>query len=84
MQRALNARAVDLLLVTPGLVNRRQEEAEDLVRAALAQGADVEVLPERAAEKLDEIAEGVGARLRFPIDESLPADLRADRHALAR
>jgi hypothetical protein len=84
VQRALNARAVDLLLVTPGLVNRRQEEAEDLVRAALAQGADVEVLPERAAEKLDEIAEGVGARLRFPIDESLPADLRADRHALAR
>ena len=84
VQRALNARAVDLLLVTPDLVNRHQEEAEDLVRAALAQGADVEVLSERAAEKLDAVAEGVGARLRFPIDESLPADLQADRHALSR
>lgn len=84
VQRALNARAVDLLLVTPDLVNRHSEEAEDLVRAALAQGADVEVLSERAAEKLDEVAEGVGARLRFPIDESLPADLQPDRHALTR
>ena len=74
VQRALRASAVDLLLVTPGLVNRHPVAAENFVRAALAQGADVEVLSERAAERLDQHAEGVGARLRFAIDEGTSAE----------
>jgi hypothetical protein len=72
VQRALRARAVDLLLVTPDLVNRRPDDAEELVRAALAQGADVEVLSVDASPRLDGDAEGVGARLRFAIEEEGP------------
>ncbi|HEX6058837.1 MAG TPA: hypothetical protein VFZ11_07435 [Gemmatimonadaceae bacterium] len=81
VQRALHARAVDLLLVTPEVVNRHPEDAEELVRAALAQGADVEVLSEKAAEKLNEVAEGVGARLRFPIEETMPSEPPEDARA---
>jgi hypothetical protein len=77
VQRALRARAVDLLVVTPELVNRHADDAEDLVRATLAQGGDVEVLSADAALHLDADAEGIGARLRFPIDEAEPAPTRS-------
>jgi hypothetical protein len=67
-QRALHAQAVDLLLLSPELLRRHPHEAEDAVRAALAQGADVEVLSGEAGEQLDRVAGGVAARLRFAID----------------
>jgi hypothetical protein len=73
VQRALRARAVDLLIVTPDLINRHPDDAEGLVRAALAQGADVEVLSVDAAAHLDGDAEGIGARLRFSLDGTEPA-----------
>ncbi len=70
VQRALRARAVDLLVVSPAFVNagRYAELGEDAVRAAIAQGADVEVLSGEAATRLDQLTDGIGARLRFAID----------------
>ncbi|HEU4698439.1 MAG TPA: hypothetical protein VFS40_04625 [Gemmatimonadales bacterium] len=67
VQRALHAHAVDLLLLSPGFIRAQEREAEDMVRAALGAGADVEVPSGDAAERLDRAAEGVAARLRFGI-----------------
>jgi hypothetical protein len=69
VQRALQAGAVDLLVVSPHFLNRNDIDVEELVRAALARGADIEVLSGSSANELDERSEGVAARLRFPIDK---------------
>jgi hypothetical protein len=68
VQRALRATAVDLLLVSPEFIRLHEPEAEAMVRSALAQGADVEAPSGDAAEELDRAAQGVAARLRFPIN----------------
>ncbi|MEO7216966.1 MAG: hypothetical protein ABI026_02135 [Gemmatimonadaceae bacterium] len=68
-QRALRENAVDTLLVTPKFIGSHEREVEDFVRASMAIGADVEVPSGKAAEQLDKIADGIAARLRFPIDE---------------
>lgn len=68
VQRALRNRAVDLLVVTPEFIRRASSDAEEAVRAALAQSGDIEVLSGNAAEELDRTAEGIAARLRFAID----------------
>jgi len=68
LQRALYLKAVDLLLVSPRFLHRERGHAEPLLHAALAQGAEVEVLSGDAGTLLDGVAEGVGARLRFSID----------------
>lgn len=67
-QRALHAQAVDLLLLSPAFVRLHPGGAEDVVRAALAHGADVELLSGDAADFLDRVADGIAARLRFAID----------------
>jgi hypothetical protein len=67
-QRALHADAADLLLLSPEFLRGHAAIAEDAVRAALAQGADVEVLSGEAAAHLDQVAGGIAARLRFAID----------------
>jgi hypothetical protein len=66
-QRALHARAVDLLLVSPVFLRTHAFLAEDAVRAGLDQGADVEVLSGDAAAHLDRAAGGIAARLRFAL-----------------
>jgi len=63
--RALAAGAVDTLLVARGLVEASTDDAERLVRLALAQGAVVEELGEELGDRLMTEAEGVAARLRF-------------------
>jgi hypothetical protein len=68
VQRALRASAVDMLLISPELIRSDEGLAEQAVRAALAQGATVEVPSGDAAAKLDAAAQGIGARLRFPIE----------------
>lgn len=73
VQRALHANAVDVLLLSPNFIRTHETNAEDMVRAALSMGADVEVLSGKAAEKLDQTSSGIGARLRFPIDEPVKA-----------
>jgi len=69
-QRALHAQAVDLLLLSPEFLRAHAAVAEDAVQAAIAQGADVEVLSGEAAAHLDRAAGGIAARLRFAIDGS--------------
>ena len=65
----LRAYAVDLLLVTPRFIDGHEREAEDLVRAAIDSGAEVEVPSGETADRLDRAASGIAARLRFAIDE---------------
>ena len=68
VERALRARAVDVLLLSPDFVRTHEEAAEALVRAALTTGADVEVPSGSAAERLDRAATGIAARLRFAVE----------------
>jgi hypothetical protein len=68
LQRALYLKAVDLLLMSPRFLHLERVRAEQLLHAALGQGADVEVLSGDAGTLLDSVADGVGARLRFPIN----------------
>ncbi|MGH7668792.1 MAG: hypothetical protein ACRENQ_04800, partial [Gemmatimonadaceae bacterium] len=86
VQRALRARAVDLLLVSPEFVRagRNAGMGEDMVRAAIAQGADVEVLSGEAAALMNRLAEGVAARLRFSIEEVVPPKVFRRTRAPAR
>lgn len=65
--RALAAGAVDTLLVARGLIESSPDDAERLVRLALAQGGDVEELGEELGERLLKEWEGVAARLRFRV-----------------
>jgi len=77
IQRALRANAVDLLLVTPRFIGAHEGQVEDFVRAATAAGGDVEIPSGNAAERLDNAADGVAARLRFSIDQSPAAESNA-------
>ena len=70
VQRALHARAVDLLLLSPRFLSVGGAEADDLVRSAVRQGATVDVLSGEPAHAVDTSAGGVAARLRFPIDDT--------------
>ncbi|HLA89645.1 MAG TPA: hypothetical protein VJL28_04345 [Gemmatimonadaceae bacterium] len=63
--RALELGAVDLLLLSSAALSHEAREAEALVRAALAEGADVEVLTDVPGALLDAEAGGAAARLRF-------------------
>lgn len=63
--RALAAGAVDTLLVARGMIADCPDDAERLVRLALAQGAEVEELGEDLGERLVAEWGGVAARLRF-------------------
>jgi peptide subunit release factor 1 (eRF1) len=63
--RALAAGAVDTLLLARGLIETAPDDAERLVRLALAQGAEVEELGEDVGARLWKEADGVAARLRF-------------------
>jgi hypothetical protein len=65
--RALAAGAVDTLLVSRNLIESSPEDAERLVRLALAQGAAVEELGDELGARLWAEAEGVAARLRFRV-----------------
>ena len=84
VQRALHAGAVDLLVVSPQFLNRSDIDVEELVRAAIARGADVEVLSGSAATELDERSDGVAARLRFAIDSRAPVDMSGNGAATAK
>jgi hypothetical protein len=76
LQRALLQRAVDVLLVSPRFLHIEKQRAEQLLHAALAQGAEVEVLSGEVGVLLDALADGVAARLRFGIDS--PSRVRSD------
>lgn len=63
--RALAAGAVDTLLLSRRLIETAPDDAERLVRLALAQGSDIEELGDELGERLSAESEGVAARLRF-------------------
>ena len=67
-KRALEAQAVDCLVLSPEFVTSDAQEAEEAVRAALLQGASVNVLSNPAAEHLSTVAGGIAARLRFAVE----------------
>jgi hypothetical protein len=81
LQRALYLKAVELLLVSPRFLHLERARAERLLLAALIQGAAVEVLSGDAGTLLDSVADGVGARLRFPINEPAGTSATLDRSA---
>lgn len=70
--RALAAGAVDRMLVARGMVESAPDDAERLVRLALAQGAAVEEVGGDLGARLMGEAGGICARLRF-----VPASLQA-------
>jgi stalled ribosome rescue protein Dom34 len=70
--RALAAGAVDKLLLARELIESTPDDAERLVRLALAQGAEVEEAGGSVSERLAHETGGVASRLRF-----VPASLIA-------
>ena len=70
--RALAAGAVDKLLVARAMIDAMPDDAERLVRLALAQGAAVEEVGGEVSARLMQNDGGVCARLRF-----VPASLQA-------
>ena len=62
--------AVGTLLLSRGFLARESREAERLVRLALHTGAGIEEVGGDPGTRLDRMAGGVGARLRFSAGES--------------
>jgi hypothetical protein len=62
---ALDLKAVDSLLVSPRWIHKHRDDAEDLMRDALAQRAEIELVSSDTAAAVDRIAGGVAARLRY-------------------
>ncbi len=65
--KALESGAVDTLLVARPLIESSPDEAERIVRMALAQGAEIEELGDDVGTRLWTDADGVAARLRFNV-----------------
>jgi hypothetical protein len=63
--RRLEEGAVARLVMTERFLRDRPDDAERLVRAALAQHASLGIAPAGVADVLDEEGEGVGGTLRF-------------------
>jgi len=80
---ALEQRAVDHLLVSPTLVEREPEAVDSIVQEALFEGAEAETAIAQAADLVDRTADGVLARLRFPIPPARrKVGRRGGRHAI--
>lgn len=65
--RALAAGAVDTLMLSRDLIEASPDDAERLVRMALAQGAQVDEIGDEMGTRLWAESDGVAARLRFRI-----------------
>lgn len=81
VEHAAARQAIDLLLVSPDALSGAIDEIEHTVRAAFAQGADVEVLSGSAGAKLDQVAGGVAARLRYALATRSPGRLAENGEA---
>jgi hypothetical protein len=69
---ALDERRVRELYVTARFIDANMSDAEDMVRAAIGQGARVEEVSRSVAARLDGHG-GVGAQLRFRLHETSPS-----------
>lgn len=70
---ALREMRVDTLLLSRALLRDDPELADRCVGTALAQDAEVEEVSGPGAERLDEEGGGMGARLRYRVDEAVAA-----------
>ena len=61
------------LLVTPRFLQQFPAEAERVIRGALDEDADIDVIAGRGAELLDAHAGGIGSTLRYPANRAAPA-----------
>jgi hypothetical protein len=68
---ALQRGAVRRLFITPAFIAERLDDAEEMVRVALIDGAEIEVVAGAAAAQLDEDAGGVAASLRYAVKPAL-------------
>jgi hypothetical protein len=80
---ALHEHAVRRLYLTDTPMRRHPIETEAMVRAAFAEGAEIEMVTGDAAERLDERGGGVGALLRF-VPIRAQARLPSAQHARTR
>lgn len=73
--RALDAGAVDILILSRPFVEVNPDYADQCVTKAFEQGAEVRVFGGAPSDRLDEVGGGIGARLRFrpEIPEEVPA-----------
>jgi len=73
--RALDAGAVDILILSRPFVEVNPDYADQCVTKAFEQGAEVRVFGGAPSDCLDEVGGGIGARLRFrpDIPEEVPA-----------
>ena len=78
VQRALHVKAVDLLLVSTRFLHAEGARAEKVLHAALRQRARIEVLSGDAGLFLDQVADGVAARLRFAMDAPPPSTIQQE------
>lgn len=78
VSHAIDAGAVDLLLLSPAAVRSRPEETDNLIQRAFTEGADVEIVAPAAATMLDARAGGAAARLRHAVAETPPATFAPD------
>jgi hypothetical protein len=69
-ERALGEMRVDTLLLSRTFIREQPDVADQCVGAALAQGAAMEELSDEVAARLDAEAGGIGARLRYRIQEN--------------
>ena len=73
--RALDAGAVDILILSRPFVEVNPDYADQCVTKAFEQGAEVRVFGGAPSERLDEVGGGIGARLRFRPE--IPAEVPA-------
>jgi hypothetical protein len=64
---------IEFLLLTPRFLQANEEDAEALISRAFDTGGAVDILAGEAAARLDDLAGGVAARLRFVVNPGLPA-----------
>jgi hypothetical protein len=62
---------IELLLLTPRMLKAHEDDAEALIARAFDIGGAVDILVGEAAARLDDIAGGVAARLRFAVAPAL-------------
>jgi hypothetical protein len=69
LDEALTVRNVDTLVLSRRWINGNPDDAEKLVKAAIAQNAAIEIADGEAGDELDHGCAGVAAKLRFSVRE---------------
>lgn len=73
-EKALREMRVETLLISRNHMERAPDQADRYVGSAFGQSARVEEIHGDAAGELDELAGGIGARVRYQVSEAVPDD----------